>query len=109
MFFFPLLDSWPQGDRKQRHFEEKDADRHRQRVQPRGVHGQSHPHAEQGPQHPRSLLRVLSLNHIALLHWNSLVVGLRQPTGHWFSCQMAICHWSPSVARTNEDQHKSAF
>ena len=33
-----------------------------------------------------------------------LVVGLWQPTDHWFSCQMAICHLSPSVARTN-DKH----
>ena len=31
------------------------------------------------------------------------VSGLRQPTDHWFSCQMAICHWSPLVTRTNED------
>ena len=40
---------------------------------------------------------------IAFLRWFSLVVSLRQPTGHWFSCQMADCHWSLSVARTNED------
>ena len=40
---------------------------------------------------------------------SSLVVGLRQPTGHWFSCKMAVCHWSPLVARTNEDQHKNAI
>ena len=44
-----------------------------------------------------------------LIHKVLLVVSLRQPTGHWFSCQMAVCHWSPSVARTNEDQHKNAI
>ena len=37
-----------------------------------------------------------------LWHKKPLVVSLRQPTGHWFSCQMAVCHWSPSVARTND-------
>ena len=46
-----------------------------------------------------------SPGYIALLRWYSLVVGLWQPTGHWFSCQMAACHWSPTVARTNEDEN----
>ena len=27
----------------------------------------------------------------------SLVVGLRQPTGHWFSMSVLVCHWSLSV------------
>ena len=45
----------PQGDRQQRHLEEEDANRHRQRVQPRGVHGQDHPHAQQGGIHPDDL------------------------------------------------------
>ena len=36
------------------------------------------------------LARVYSSNYIALLHWYSLAVGLRQPTGHWFSCQMPV-------------------
>ena len=31
---------------------------------------------------------------------------LWQPTGHWFSCQMGDCHWSPSVAKTDEDQRQ---
>ena len=33
---------------------------------------------------------------IAQKTW-SLVVGLQQPTGNWFSFQMAACHWSPST------------
>ena len=43
-----------------------------------------------------------SRNYIELLHWYSLVVGLHQPTGHWFSCQMAICHWSPAVSHKDQ-------
>ena len=36
--------------------------------------------------------------------WSSSVFFVQQPTGHWFSCQMGVCHWSLSVAKTNEDQ-----
>ena len=35
---------------------------------------------------------------------SSSVFFVRQPTGHWLSCQMGICHWSPSVARTNDNR-----
>ena len=41
--------------------------------------------------------------------WYSSVFFLRQPTGHWFSCQMGVCHWSPSVAKTDEDQRQPMF
>ena len=41
--------------------------------------------------------------------WYSSVFSLWQPTGHWFSCQMGVCHWSPSVAKTDEDQRQPMF
>ena len=41
--------------------------------------------------------------------WYSSVFFLWQPTGHWFSCQMGVCHWSPSVAKTDEDQRQPMF
>ena len=41
--------------------------------------------------------------------WYSSIFFLRQPTGHWFSCQMGVCHWSPSVAKTDEDQRQPMF
>ena len=41
--------------------------------------------------------------------WYSSVFFLWQPTGHWFSCQMGVCHWSPSVAKTDEDQQQPMF
>ena len=39
----------------------------------------------------------------------SSVFFLPQPTGHWFSCQMGVCHWSPSVAKTDKDQRQPMF
>ena len=42
-------------------------------------------------------------------HWSSSVFFVQQPTGHWFLCQMGICHWSPSVAKTDEDQRQPMF
>ena len=41
--------------------------------------------------------------------WYSSVFFLRQPTGHWFSCQMGVSHWSPSVGKTDEDQRQPMF
>ena len=41
--------------------------------------------------------------------WYSSVFFLWQPMGHWFSCQMGVCHWSPSVAKTDEDQRQPMF
>ena len=41
--------------------------------------------------------------------WYSSVFFLRQPTGHWFSCQMGVCHWSSSVAKNDEDQRQPMF
>ena len=41
--------------------------------------------------------------------WYSSVLFLWQPTGHWFSCKMGVCHWSPSVTKTDEDQRQPMF
>ena len=54
----------------------------------------------------------ISPNDIAKKHRLSLVlVGLFSlaTNGHWFSCQMGVCHWSPSVAKTDEDQRQPMF
>ena len=41
--------------------------------------------------------------------WYSSFFFLWQPTGHWFSCQMGVCHWSLPVAKTDEDQRQPIF
>ena len=41
--------------------------------------------------------------------WYSSVFFLQQPTDHWFSCQMGVSHWSPSNAKTDEDQRQPMF
>ena len=57
---------------------------------------------------PHSIAEMIDQKNIGC-HWSSSVFFVRQPTGHWFSCQIGVCHWSPSVAKTDKGQGQPMF